>query len=231
MSNAKTPKSYWEEDSDSRLMHRLVGKDFGDDPLAEKDKIEKDKIRVAQKIKEYLKIGPKSVGLEIGSGIGLLTKHTAKWALTVHGCDISESFLNFAKRECHDVPNCFFTLIDTCDLSKFLDEKIDFIYSYNVFIHLDLYEIISYLEQSFQLLEPGGRMYFDFADAGRIDFSSENEFLETKNLKRLDPFHKGCVLHNCSIAIHRYAQHLGFKVISSNELPGCYADMLLEKPS
>lgn len=230
MSNEKTSKSYWEEDSDDMLMHRLVGKDFGDDPLAVKDKIEKDKINVAKRIKEYLNVGPKSVGLEIGSGIGLLTKHVANGALRVYGCDISESFLNFAERECRDVANCSFTLINTCDLTKFLGKRINFIYAYNVFIHLDLYEIISYLEQSFPLLEPGGRVYFDFADAARIDFSSETEFLLTKKLKKLDPFHKGCILHNCSVAIHRYAQHIGFNVLSSNQLPGCYADILLEKP-
>lgn len=213
------------------LLHKIAGVRFGADALTAKDKIEQDKLAVSQRIIEPLKITSDSVGLEIGTGMGLLTKHLAKSALAIHGCDISESFVSAAKRECSNIPNCFFNLIESCDLSGFKDEQFNFIYSNNVFIHLDFYEISSYIEQSFRLLKPGGRMYFDFAEAGRVNFSTDVEFLITKQLKKNDPFHKGCVLHNCSTAVYKFAEHVGFKVIASNHLSESYTDMLLEKPS
>lgn len=51
--------------------------------------------------------------------------------------------------------------IAPCDLSTVAGERFDFAYSFNVFIHLNPYEMFLYLRQVARLLERGGAFYFN----------------------------------------------------------------------
>ena len=82
-------------------------------------------------------------GMEIGSGCGYLTLAAAQRSKRVYALDISASFLNQAKEHCTSQNNIEFLRITPGVLDPVLDSSMDYVFSNNVFIHLNFYEIFS----------------------------------------------------------------------------------------
>jgi hypothetical protein len=69
--------------------------------------------------------------------------------------------IKFARARTEDVPNIFLHELPGANLSIFNDGYFDCVYSTIVFMHLDKAEMFNYMRETYRVLAPGGRAYFD----------------------------------------------------------------------
>ena len=112
-------------------------------------------------LRSVLQIEPTDRVLEIGCGVGRvgreLAPHCAEW----HGSDISGNMIKFARARTEDIPNIFLHELPQPNLSIFNDGYFDCVYSTIVLMHLDKAEVFNYMRETYRVLAPGGRAYFD----------------------------------------------------------------------
>src|SRR5262245_3369410 len=97
-------------------------------------------------------------GFEIGSGEGIVARVLARRCRSLECTDISRSFLAVAQETCREHKNVYFHLIEA-DFLDFLPARaFDFGYSFNVFVHLNAYDIFFYLRSVERLLKSGGEL-------------------------------------------------------------------------
>lgn len=218
---------YWEYNDLKGLYTGLIGSDYGDNPLERTEQIEKDKSKTANKIEEAINIKPTDIGLEIGSGTGYITKLFAKKSQHIHACDISESYLSAAKDYCNELNNITYHLIEPGNLNLALTQPVDYVYSNNVFIHLNFYEIVNYLEQLKKILRPNGTFWFDFIEVERVDILSDSDFKQTAIALKVDPHNRICIQFNSSVAVYNAAEKLGYKIENIHQAERCAVHLLL----
>ncbi len=99
--------------------------------------------------------------LEIGCGVGRVTRALAEVFGTVHGVDVSGEMVRQAKEANREVPNAFFHQNNGTDLSVLGDVPIDFAFSSIVFQHIPSREVIqTYVCEVARLLRTGGLFKF-----------------------------------------------------------------------
>lgn len=206
--------NYWETQERRQLVNYLVGEDYGPEPLAKLNDVRRTKEYVAEKIFEQVNGKATSVALEIGSGWGYLTGYMAARCKRVIACDISRSFLNEAKETCESFSNIDFHWHQPGDLNFVESSTVDFAFAYNVFIHLNFYEIVNYLEQVSRLLKPNGHFWFDIQDLDRLHIRENQEFMAAEKVLRHNPHEKRNLFANSAQAIVRAAHVLGFNYYS-----------------
>lgn len=143
----------WEAKDEKELFELLVGDWFGKNPTEALAAIRNDKLVRSQYIIGELGLNDQSTVLEVGSGAGFTSKFIAQQVLHLRCYDISESFLDFAKRECSDVKNISFHKLDRNWVIPEQDETFDAIFSDAVFIHLNLFDIYWYLLEFARILK------------------------------------------------------------------------------
>lgn len=205
----------WEFDSRESMLSLLIGNDFGSNPESQLNAIRVEKVILAKKIARALKLKKSDVVIEIGSGIGFMAGAIASKVKELHCCDISESFLGAARENCRDQANIFFRHITPGKLGFAEPASIDAIYSHNVFVHLNIYDIYLYLREAQRVLKPGGLLYFDhlssehFAKGGLtpqfLEMAEHYENCSVSGRKLLLQYHS-------STAIIHLATAMGFKL-------------------
>lgn len=111
--------------------------------------------------------------LEIGCGVGRMTRHLAARFAEVDGIDISPTMIRRAKELNAAVPNARFHEGNGVDLSTFHDATFDFALSYIVFQHIpDEQAILGYVREALRVLKPGGRFLFQ-ARTDRVHGSTD----------------------------------------------------------
>jgi ubiquinone/menaquinone biosynthesis C-methylase UbiE len=99
--------------------------------------------------------------LEIGCGVGRMTRMLARVFGRVTGVDISEEMIEQARRNTADLNNVNLVVGDGCSLSGLPDSSLDYAFSYIVFQHIPSYEVISsYCREVFRVLRPGSLFKF-----------------------------------------------------------------------
>ena len=99
--------------------------------------------------------------LEIGCGIGRMTRHFAKVFGEVHGVDVSGEMVRKAIERLGHHPNLFFYETSGIDFSAFPDEHFDLVFSAYVFQHVPSAEIVSAsVRDAFRCLKPRGILNF-----------------------------------------------------------------------
>ena len=99
--------------------------------------------------------------LEVGCGVGRMTRMLARIFGHVTGVDISEEMIGQAKRNTADLPNVDLVLGDGCTLAGLADSGYDYAFSFIVFQHIPSYEVIlSYCREVFRVLRPGSLFKF-----------------------------------------------------------------------
>jgi ubiquinone/menaquinone biosynthesis C-methylase UbiE len=95
--------------------------------------------------------------LEIGCGPGRLMLPLSRRFGEIHGVDVSAEMVRLARKNLAGVPHAYVHAADGTNLAQFDDEFFDFVYSYAVFQHIPLREVVwSYLKESRRVLKTGG---------------------------------------------------------------------------
>lgn len=209
----------WEFEDESGMLSYLVGKAFGDDPLTQVEHIRKVKGQTADYIRGELRAGSGSVALELGSGAGWISRAMAPKVRHLHCCDISQSFLQLAQRECEHLNNVSFHQIQPGVLAPIPSESIDAAYAHNVFIHLNLYEIAINLKELARVVKPGGTVWLDFLSAEKFTDEIPPLFEEFESHYRIDPGGIGRMVHfQSSGAVIGLAKAAGLKLLKHSPI-------------
>jgi SAM-dependent methyltransferase len=96
---------------------------------------------------------------EIGSGGGRIASKVAPRVSELVCFDISEKMLQNAKEKLVEYSNIEYILTDGKGFSDDLKETFDFIYSFDVFVHLDLHTIWSYFIEIKKTLKKDGKAF------------------------------------------------------------------------
>ncbi len=105
---------------------------------------------------------PKSCRLlEIGCGVGRMTRWFAQEFQEVHGVDISADMVRLARARLRDCPNVVLHVGSGMDLAGLPDRYFDLAFSYIVFQHIPSRAVIeNYLRETARVLKPGGAFKF-----------------------------------------------------------------------
>lgn len=109
--------------------------------------------------------------LEIGCGIGRMSRHLAPHFAEVHGTDVSGEMVRQAREQLADLPNVTFTETSGADLAPLPADYFDLIFSVYVFQHVPLKEVVeSNLREACRVLRPGGLFKFQVNNVANPDY-------------------------------------------------------------
>jgi ubiquinone/menaquinone biosynthesis C-methylase UbiE len=99
--------------------------------------------------------------LEIGCGVGRMTRMLARIFEHITGVDISEEMIRQARENTADLNNVDLLVGDGCTLTALPDASYDFAFSFIVFQHIPAYNVIaSYCREVHRVLKPRGLFKF-----------------------------------------------------------------------
>lgn len=99
-----------------------------------------------------------SVVVEIGPGAGRWTEHLIPIASNYTGIDISRACVEVCRRRfAADSAKAAFRANEGNNLPGVADGAIDLIWSFDVFVHINLVDISAYLDEFKRVLRPGGK--------------------------------------------------------------------------
>ena len=125
-----------------------------------------------------------SVAAEIGCGGGRVATLVAPGVASLRCFDISQQMLARAKHALAHHSNVTFDLVrESCELPaecKAGGGVFDFVYSFDVFVHIDLHTTWRYFQEIAACLKPGGRFFVSTATLSTPDgwarFASQSQF-------------------------------------------------------
>jgi len=99
--------------------------------------------------------------LELGCGVGRMTRALARIFGNVTGVDISDEMIRQARHNLSDLTNVTLEVVDGSALAPLTDGQFDFAFSFIVFQHIPSYDVIaSYCKEVFRVLRPGSLFKF-----------------------------------------------------------------------
>jgi SAM-dependent methyltransferase len=192
--NAEDPRI--NEDKAARL--KYLGDEWG--VAADVDMI------VEQYIYPY--VTQKSIVGEIGSGGGRIASRVVHRCGQLYCFDISKEMLAKVELALSDCKNVQYVLLNDCQFGAELDGKFDFVYAFDVFLHLDLHNIWKYFCGIARLLKPGGKTFVHTANlkapGGWERFASQDSYAVEGHY------------FLCPEMIGILAEHSGFKIVKAS---------------
>jgi phospholipid N-methyltransferase len=111
-------------------------------------------------------ISPEKTGVEIGPGGGRWTRYLAQMK-RLYAIDYHQEMLDeLAKR--FDRPNIVRIKNNGADFPGVGDQEIDLVFSFDVFVHLDLPIIENYLASMERIMKPGAKAFLHYSDMTKI---------------------------------------------------------------
>ncbi len=126
----------------------------------------RDRDEQADFVQRALDLAGDHAVFEIGSGEGVVVARLAPLVWSVTCVDISEAFLRRARATCDGISNVEFLRTDNGHLAELRRSGFDRGYSWNVFIHLDAYQVYHYLCGVARALRPDGLFAFNYITMG-----------------------------------------------------------------
>jgi ubiquinone/menaquinone biosynthesis C-methylase UbiE len=131
------------------------------------DEFDKSGALGAQELLDGLSTRRDAVVLEIGVGIGRITKYLAMSFDEVHGVDVSGEMIRRARERLKGFPNVSVTKNNGIDLSMFAEKQFDYVFSVRVLYHVPRAVFERYVSESHRVLKPGGIMRFQIFEKAR----------------------------------------------------------------
>ena len=115
-------------------------------------------------IVEDLSLDPEaSTMLELGCGVGRMTKGLARRFRCVHATDVSSEMVSQARVHCPELDNAAWEVTDGFDLAFIPTGALDFAFSFLVFQHVPQKEIVLHnVAEMIRVLRPGGGFLFQY---------------------------------------------------------------------
>ncbi|MCB1226791.1 MAG: class I SAM-dependent methyltransferase [Verrucomicrobiales bacterium] len=134
--------------------------------------------------------------IEIGPGAGRWTEHLIPRASRYQGIDISSTCVELCAKKFAHAAQASFRTNDGNNLPGVEDASVGIIWSFDVFVHINLADIASYLDEFQRVLKPGGRAIIHHGtNAGhtggwRSDATTSelNALIESKGLQVAEQF-------------------------------------------
>ncbi len=194
----------------------LIGSSFGEHPEERISEIRESRKAYADQAAKLVNLNNTDTVMDLGSGCGFGTYWLADIAKKVIACDISDAYLEFAKKQCTNKNNVQFNKIENTNLGFIPDHSVDKIISMSVFIHMNIYDIYYYFKEFARILKPHGLVCFDIADGDLLDFGAigdrEKHFLETASIYARKESHlSGLMNWNSEKSIVNIANKFGFE--------------------
>lgn len=207
-----TYKKYWDHLARTKQMayFAVAGLPFGELPTDQN--IERHGKETAEIIINKLEIKPEDDCLEVGVGVGRLAGEVAKSCRSFTGIDISRQMIRFAKKRLSQIKNVRLIHHPQSDLSLFPDKSFDKVYFQIVLIHLDREDAFHYLRESFRVLKPGGRAWFQFYNLLHPEGFREFKYAVDLSLK-LGGKLRGRIQCWTAAEVRRLVEEAGFKII------------------
>lgn len=116
-----------------------------------------------------VRIEPDAIALDLGCGVGRLTRAIAARAREVFALDISAEMIDRAQREHADVTNVRWLVGDGETLRPLADEAVDLCVSHVVFQHIpDPGVTLAYVAEMARVTRPGGTIVFQFSNNAEV---------------------------------------------------------------
>lgn len=140
--------------------------------------------------------------LELGSGIGRMTRFLAELFAEVHATDVSGEMIRLARNRLSDLSNVEFHETSGYDFATLPSDHFDLVFSAFVFEHVPSVEIIrSNLRDAFRVLKPGAFLKFQANSLTAFDFEEmEKDTWMGASLRESE--------------IRRFAEEVGAQIIS-----------------
>jgi ubiquinone/menaquinone biosynthesis C-methylase UbiE len=113
-------------------------------------------------VKPYLQADARV--LEIGCGEGKYSEKLAPLCTVLICADVSGRMIERAQQRLHGFTNIEFAKLNGLDLSQFTSESINFVFSFDCFVHIEIEDVYFYLQEMKRVLKPEGRGLLHFAN-------------------------------------------------------------------
>lgn len=133
--------------------HTMLGEEWGRQELT---------VKVFEKLLEP-HLGSRCRALEVGPGGGKYSSLVAPLCSSLTCVDVSQEMLNRVTQRLAGDSKLRTIKVDGMDVHQVPDESIDFAFSIDVFVHLDLEDIYAYLREFHRMLVPGGQLVLQLA--------------------------------------------------------------------
>lgn len=130
-------------------------------------------------------IGPRAKILEIGCGGGKFSERLVGLGGSLVCADVSSKMIERTRARLVGKKGVAFQKLNGHDLHQFKPGIFDFVFSFDTFVHIDMEDTYSYLEEIRRVLKPGGKGLLHFANlnsqAGWRKFVEEVPFYRGNN--------------------------------------------------
>lgn len=103
----------------------------------------------------YNYIQPDSIILEIGCGAGRWSEYLQKIAKTLYLVDIAPRCIEICKERFKDIENIYYHVVED-NLEFIPTNTINFVWSYDVFVHINPSDVVKYIQNISRILTSGG---------------------------------------------------------------------------
>ena len=134
----------------------------------------------------YKNIKSNSIILEVGPGAGRWTDYLIKLSNKLILVEVSNKCLDICKKKYKDYDNVEYFLLEEINLRFISDCSVDYIFSFDVFVHIDKREIVKYFSEFKRVLTEEGLLIFHYSKVGNkygnfFSRFNEEDFLEIVN--------------------------------------------------
>lgn len=169
----------------------------------------------SENINKYLNVQPEDVVMDVGCGVGRLSRYFCNIAKQVYGLDITDEMLEFCKQEMKEYNNFQPIKVEGSDYSQIKDNEITKAFSNLVFQHNIRQNQYNMLKEIYRCLAKGGLFWVQIAnltsELGWNRFTSQAQRYKNNEIKDGEMKHE----HLHPAEFQWYCDDIGFEIITT----------------